>query len=674
MAARDTGWAHTRLVGNRDLARSHVPDARKLLGYVREQAAYLKLATYQATKTLDDGTVITAEIRGTIPRITIESPGGGDEPALKPLLSDFVVWPRNAALPDGIDLDHPQLFLRPGEAARAPWTTYFWDAEIAGYDAFAGKKSTYRFAQGLEVFPEGARQAGNVDWCDEAGVRISWYGPSSRYFPDAFVQLRAQYGKFVFMLGQPVLDTDAYLADSLEDPGFTDLWIMGAALRRISGQMWLYTVQSEALDNATPTDSVDPGGGFVSPPNATVQFNSRVHRYRVSLPPPGTYPRAYAVEPNSRQLLGTISNTQGEPWFFSPDATTAHSILHAVTLSGVAYYARVFNPDLPPATIATYGLTEQMPTASQQIIRLAFNDAGAAGLAGIEALSVAPGGAPVLMARDYRRNGTQVDLALEWSAEQVPSMVLGQARFPLFEVTREGDDLVSVRRFLLAADLREGALVFLTQRLRFTEDEFDGETAGNTNRGDVSIEVVRAAAVEAEDIVLETPQIPELFFPFSVTPAPEKTDAFVGVGVAPWFFIYGITINIRAAIVGDYVQNFDIPSAAATYAWLGYPAAAYFGAFTRRNNGGAPITAESVASRALGGFSGSAEDFDGNTSITGMGATERAMVLSCSIPSDDGGRSYAYATQNDMAALTGVAGDNPRYHPVWILGNLPQEA
>src|SRR5690606_31851658 len=106
--ARDTGWTHTRLVGDRDIAQSHVPDARKLLGYARQQASYMGLGTYKVSQELLDGSRITAELHGGIPRITVEA-GRSRQPRLVRLkFNGIVVWARSSALPDGIDPEFPQ--------------------------------------------------------------------------------------------------------------------------------------------------------------------------------------------------------------------------------------------------------------------------------------------------------------------------------------------------------------------------------------------------------------------------------------------------------------------------------------------------------------------------------------------------------------------------------------
>lgn len=77
-AARDSDWAHVHVAGgDRAAAEPYLPYARKLLGFVKQDAQANRLRTHQATKQLPDGALVVAEIVGDIPRITITPPPGG---------------------------------------------------------------------------------------------------------------------------------------------------------------------------------------------------------------------------------------------------------------------------------------------------------------------------------------------------------------------------------------------------------------------------------------------------------------------------------------------------------------------------------------------------------------------------------------------------------------------
>ena len=50
--ARHVDWTHVRVLGDRDLAARHVPYARKLLGFVMDEAQRNSLGTYKLERTL----------------------------------------------------------------------------------------------------------------------------------------------------------------------------------------------------------------------------------------------------------------------------------------------------------------------------------------------------------------------------------------------------------------------------------------------------------------------------------------------------------------------------------------------------------------------------------------------------------------------------------------------
>ena len=162
-APRYEDWHHTRYEGDVDAGKALLPLARKVLGFATEQARANGLSTYKHVHHLPDGGTITAELIGGIPRVTIDvpPPEGGREPLFPP--EDFVVWSRSGAYPIGLDPDDPRQILKPpggnGDDGAGPWTTYWFNASVTGYDVFGGRKSIYQ-----PVFPEGLSKAGNLDW------------------------------------------------------------------------------------------------------------------------------------------------------------------------------------------------------------------------------------------------------------------------------------------------------------------------------------------------------------------------------------------------------------------------------------------------------------------------------------------------------------------------------
>lgn len=195
-AARDFDWSHIHVLGDRDAAVPYVGVARKMLGYVKQDAQYNKLGVHSLTRSFDDGTVITAEIHGTIPRITIQTapPPSPDEVDL----GGIVVVPRNGHSADPISVQNPEEVL---QTHQHRWRTLFYDGTSATFKAYKRPKGIYKRA-----LKNGVHYAGNIDWTDGKGLHISWYGPSRRYWYDMCVIPQGQYSGFVFVDGVIVFD------------------------------------------------------------------------------------------------------------------------------------------------------------------------------------------------------------------------------------------------------------------------------------------------------------------------------------------------------------------------------------------------------------------------------------------------------------------------------------
>lgn len=72
---RYSGWTPIVVVGDREVAAQHVPEARKLLGFVLEEAKRNGLGIANLRRELQDGTVLLAEKIGELPRVTIIARG-----------------------------------------------------------------------------------------------------------------------------------------------------------------------------------------------------------------------------------------------------------------------------------------------------------------------------------------------------------------------------------------------------------------------------------------------------------------------------------------------------------------------------------------------------------------------------------------------------------------------
>lgn len=314
-SARDIDWAHIHVVGDRGVAAQHVPFARKLLGFVKQEAARNGLGVNKAVRQLADGTTVTAEIHGAIPRITIATTG---KPAKKPVEQKerFVVRPRTAA-GETVDDEFPEVVLIPeGE----DWRSLFYRRGPA-FAAVDAPKGTYRTLQGREVFPDGVRRAGNCDFRSKEGMRVSWHGPSSRYWFDGWRLPSKQYGRKVFMLGQVLLDIDAWCDEF--DVDFPQRLVMGAAID--VADRALYVMQANIPD--PPVGTKGPFGidHFECTPPAPVGDTSlRLVRY--DLTTRDNAGAAWLTPGGTAQTLweGELHNANS-PWYFSPDCNHAWS-------------------------------------------------------------------------------------------------------------------------------------------------------------------------------------------------------------------------------------------------------------------------------------------------------------------------------------------------------------
>src|SRR5690606_33413549 len=149
-------------------------------------------------------------------------------PAIAFVPTGFVVTPRSTAHPNGLDAEQPQQILQ-------------FQAEEGAWRTFTYRKTPSAFGTYKARFPEGLWDAGNLDWLgakpeggtDADRVRLTFYGPMRRYWYDSWRKPRAQYGSWVFLNGQVLLDIEEVntkrIAESLAP--FDETLVLGAAYR-----------------------------------------------------------------------------------------------------------------------------------------------------------------------------------------------------------------------------------------------------------------------------------------------------------------------------------------------------------------------------------------------------------------------------------------------------------
>ncbi len=323
--SRYTDWTAVHVVGDREAAAVHLPQARKLLGFVVEEAARNGLGVANLRRELDDGTVLLAEKFGELPRVTIIL--DSVQPDIEPSEPEggFLAWPHWGHSPTdpfgsrGVSVDpengYPQAWLQFVGGSKVTHYKEAW--EVA--DRIQGARfATYDTP---ELYPNGMGYTGNVEWKDGEDFAITWYGYYSRYFRD-YQDASGRY-QFVLNQGQILLYTLYYVEQLQDAPAFLTWPIAAACLRAVDSGRELVVMH---VDYAGDRDT-------------------EVVAYEVSLnrgsPEKGDWTLG------AWRSLGTIARL-GEavgfvdamvPWFFSADGRRATRIINWTDVpSSGAYY------------------------------------------------------------------------------------------------------------------------------------------------------------------------------------------------------------------------------------------------------------------------------------------------------------------------------------------------
>ena len=319
---RYTGWTPIVVVGDRTAASLHVPAARKLLGYVVQEAARNGLGTAGARQEADDGTVVVAEKIGELTRLTIVTPE--PEPPLEPLdpMGGFILWPR-WNVHTGNPADRGSLVYPAGENPAA-WLEFTGRSLVTRYwrrwdvvDNINGAR--YESYNQPHLYPSGLYYFGNVDWKDGKDVALSFYGYGARYLRE--LSLSDAGARWIFQQGQILFDRVAYADAMVEAPPDYLSWrVTSGCLRRgAAGHQELLVTFTHYLNNQPTTAQ-----------SAFVAF--RVNRNE-GTPEKGDW----EVVQGSHRLLGMTPgriNPEGGtsadgfadsalPWFFNADGTKA---------------------------------------------------------------------------------------------------------------------------------------------------------------------------------------------------------------------------------------------------------------------------------------------------------------------------------------------------------------
>lgn len=642
--------------GDRVVAGRYVKLARGLLLQLARETFEAGSAQAKRRIPLPNGVLIEIQLAGFEASIMIDVTHIKSD-KIK-IVEHFVVFPRTTDLPDGLAEEYPQLMLRPEEDG---WRTLFFNTEVPGFDTFPGQKGTYRTNLGQLAFPDGVTHAGNIDWVNADGLRISWYGPPSRYFLMPHIQPRDQYGKFVFMLGQVLLDVAQYQIDA--EVTFADEYVMGAALR---GTSELIVVHSSLPLGTTPTTPVVDGNADISMPWPVGNNNITVRRYTLTTDPlePGAMRLKVVVGSDQVIYSGTFANALA-PWFFNESATAAVTV--ALPANIRAYVGEV-DPEQPN----TYLIKAPPPSPTQSVHTLDVN----AGSVSSTSVTLAVGDSEATIACDFKGDELRQMTARRAPTDGVSTNVLNDVFFiragAFEQAMMQQHDLSpdpvyggtvnrSVNRWLLHADLREDEVVIahLSQRLRpAAPDDLDIYRA-EIWRGGVMVATKELDPLRGMGYSWTT----NLAFSF------QWLDIVNDIALPPCFPLYVI-----------YVLNFPSQSLywrgrISGYTFRAYPTASIFGAAWIRT---APSSSPAISIPGLG----TDIEFDG----TQLDTDDQLIPLGCAtygehtIYSGFGFGILPIGSALNMTAgpgiptlpeLTGVSGPKERYHPIWLLGTLP---
>lgn len=674
-------------VGDKVVAMRHVRDARRFVYLLLRELGDAGLSVGRRRHVLKNGVEIFVQVAGLQAFAEIDVRGFKSQAV--EVADQFVLIARTVELPNGIDPDHPEQMVTPPPDG---WITLFYDELVPGFDEFAGDKGTYAFEGDIEVFPDGVRHYGNIDWTAgfEDNRRISWYGPQTRCFYEPYKQPTKVYGKFVFALGQVMLDVDKYIEDSAElsppQPPFDARWVLGACLR--DDGTTLVVMHAVFTDQPSPTDSVGSETTVVSKPYPTGSIQLELASYDLVPDPESDSPVALIAAPGSRQvLLSFMMNEAVNPWFFNQSGTVG------VTCTPPA------NPEVrlsvPVASVDPLTMTTPPSTTSQRGVVSFDNNSWSVDL---ETLTMGVAPSDQVVCTDFVNDEPR---HLRIARRPAPD------KGSFAAIDAPGDEF-----FLVTTD----GLLPLHKNI------FEAPNPDNGNRPSWNVEHRALMYADPRDAILVTTRYVRKLrlntFPLDIEPgsaleiwvdsefrysrqlATDKLTAHgllreaggryydLGWGVlnlhavAPQWPLYGYFIQVQEGPPAKRLLQVDYYGKHAHYDMLYSQQDEVFG--TLRFNYPSQVnqlirydlTTELTEER----FDVDAEDVHGYHSAVGCATTDGGgyVFLSCwaYYDFDGSGRGEAEVALVDVGIgppeLTGVTGEKQRYHPIWRLGTLPR--
>lgn len=644
--------------GDRQKAARYVNDARRLAFFLVRQLNEAGVSSGRRRHRLQNGTVIV-DIIVAGKQVTAVIDVATPKKRLPRDFDDFVVFARTPGLPDGIAEEYPQQILRPPAEDEAVWRTYFFNADTTEYENHTRPKGTYRSnTDGTPLFPEGIEHAGMIDWRGPDGERLSWYGPTSRYWYDAYRQPTAQYGKFVFYMGQVLLDVDQYCTDN--DVDFGERYVTGAFIREHEDGRWLYVILSPFTDMTTDTSNLPP---FtirfqVNFPNYNV--NIRVRRFRLVEDTETTEAVKWSVQAGSHESLffGTSARAVN-PWFFNESGTKGTT------------FSLPSNPIVYMEGREELENVAPFPPEANQRIDFMIDEAGVVSF-NVETPSLLAGPGQALLAVDYGEDDVEIPIYLERAPYQLsPNAIhlrIDGWRLPLWYKTtniQDGFDARSIRNVIGWLDARSQAAVIYRAGQSWTERPEPPNNALLTWEmefyvdGQLQQSHFFSQNASSADNAVQVRDLPAGIL-----------DSVAGRATAPMFWMY-IQMGIYELTDLFYFSYAGISGLSASNWRLPFHPDETFGSFGISEDVAVPPTVV-VPDVSTAAFGNTPQDVHGYRTPFGAAAYKGFMVWSGYAAHEASSSAdypqASYITRDSLSSATSVGGSGQRYHPIWLIG------
>ncbi len=361
---RYDGWHHLRYVGDRALAAQHLPLARKVLGFVQEQAAVNGLQTYKHVVEIEGGMVV-GELIGGVPRVTVVvQPAGKREKG--PSVEGFVVRLSNDLVAGGTQLD-PLVLQPPGSPEDDPrWGALFYNGDSYGFDGTdEDLRGTYSHVFGPRSLLPKELGAGPI-WVSRDDEVVSWFRGFPAYWPHHYTHPGASYSGYVTIYGHTVFTVpDA------------NMRVMAAAAR--DGHLFVLIASGLwELPSPTPPAPATCGDVWASQPYANLFHVYRLYRLPLSVEINVRGVQVYkAAALADGELLADVPLQRAYgAWSFNRDVTRLVSI--QLPEKAVMYTPTKYDtdPTWGPFYAPNYDAADAgMPTAGNQRFEIALTHA-----------------------------------------------------------------------------------------------------------------------------------------------------------------------------------------------------------------------------------------------------------------------------------------------------------